>query len=276
MRRERITITIRSDVLKKLDTIIDGERVRNRSNAIETIVLERFGNQVLKTAVIYAAGGQETEKDGEATSKILFSLGDKLLIEKNIEKLKSVGIDTLIISVGKLKTQVEKILGDGKKLGIKIKYFEEFNGTAGVLRDLKKYLKETFLAVNGDILLDPIDFEDMYHFHKKHHGAATLAVATVSDASKLGNIFMKGNLVTGFREKESDSEKQSHLVSGGVYIFEPEAAEFVGDGFQMLEHNLFPDLANEGKLFGYNLGEEWIHLHDEEKIKHFLKRVFKI
>ncbi len=276
MRRERITITIRSDVLKKLDTVIDGEKIRNRSNAIETIILDKFGNRILKTAVIFAADSQEITMNGKVTSKILFSLGNKLLIEENIETLKKVGVDTLFISVGKLREQVEKIIGDGRKFGMKIKYLEQFNGTGGVLRDLEKNLKETFLAANGDILLDKIDLEDMYLFHKKLGGVATLAVATIDDPSKLGNIYVKGNLITDFKEKIADTEEQSHLVSGGIYIFEPEMVKSVPEGYQMLENDIFPKLAQQKKIFGYNIGKEWVHLHDEEKLKEFLKKVFKI
>lgn len=191
-------------------------------------------------------------------------------------KFRSVGADTIYISVGGLRNQIEDILGNGKRLGVKIKYLEGFNGTAGVLRDLKKNLKETFLAANGDILLDTIDLEDMYLFHKKNGGVATIAAATIKDSSKLGNIFMKGNAITDFREKLADREKQSHLISGGVYFFEPEAVNFVPAGFQMLEHDLFPELAKKGNLLGYNIGQDWVHLHDEEKLKEFLEKVFKI
>ena len=41
MRRERLTITLQKAIIKKLDKLIDGRTIRNRSHAIESILLEQ-------------------------------------------------------------------------------------------------------------------------------------------------------------------------------------------------------------------------------------------
>lgn len=270
MRRERITITIRSDVLKKLDTIIDGEKIRNRSNAIETIVLEKFKQRILQKAIILGAG-KDIELNGKVINKLLLPLKEGTLVEKNIKTLKKFGIKEFVLVVGKWKSAVEKVLSKRKEEGIKIHYHEEYGGTAAVLRHIKQELKETFFMANGDIVLDIIDIEDLYLFHKKHRGAATIAVATAADSSRLGSIFMKGNLITDFREKITDQEKQSQLINGGVYILEPQVCDLVPEEFSMLEEDVFPKLAREKKLFGYQIGKNWVHLDDKTHYEGYLK-----
>src|SRR4030042_4171533 len=270
MRRERITITIRSDVLRKLDTVMDGEKIRNRSNAIETIVLEKFKQRILQKAIILGAG-KDIELNGKVINKLLLPLKEGTLVEKNIKTLKKFGIKEFVLVVGKWKSAVEKVLSKRKEEGIKINYHEEYGGTEAVLRHIKQKLKETFFMANGDIVLDIIDIEDLYLFHKKHRGAATIAVATAADSSRLGSIFMKGNLITDFREKITHQEKQSQLINGGGYIMEPQVCDLVPEEFSMLEEDVFPKMASEKKLFGLEFGKNWVHLDDKTHYEGYLK-----
>ena len=266
MRRERITITIRSDVLKKLDAVIDGGKVRNRSNAIETIVEEKFKHQFLRKAIIL--GADKGLKLGEKViPKILLPVGDKTLLEKNIEKLKEVGVEEIILVAGQWRKDFERVLGEEKKLGVQVDYYEKADGTAAVLRHVKHELGGTFFMMNGDILLEPIDIEDMYNFHKKHRGAGTIGVTAHRNSAELGSIYMRGNEIRDFREKTK--KDHSLMVNAGVYILEPAVCDLVPEGFSMVENDVFPKLAKVGKLFGYQVGENWMHLHDREHYERY-------
>jgi NDP-sugar pyrophosphorylase family protein len=269
MRRDRITITIRRDVLERLDAIIDGDKIRNRSNAIETIVLRELKSQPLNKAVILAGDSAIRLNDSQVL-KPLLPLGDETLIEKNITHLKKSGVKELILAVGKSSDQLKKLLGNGADLGIKIHYVRSTAGSAEILQKAKTKLNSTFLMTNGDILLETIDLEDMYRFHKKNQAAATVAVATSPDPSRLGSIFVKGNMINNFREKATDESEQSNLINGGVYLFEPKVTEQLRPTEVSLEKNLFPRLAKAGKLSAYQIGKNWIHLHDLERYQEYL------
>jgi mannose-1-phosphate guanylyltransferase len=273
MRRERLTITLRSDIVNKIDKIIDGQTIRNRSHAIETLLTENLKSNILKKAIILG-GGEGIEVDGKIVSKLLLPLNGQTLIERNIETLKSYGITDLILSLGDLASQTREKLGDGSKYGIKVVYFERDRGNADVLRQAKSLLEETFLMMNGDILLDTVDIEDMYSFHKKNGGNATVLVATVADSSVLGSISMKGNLITRFEEKP-DQETESHLINGGVYLLEPKITSMVNPEIHFLEQEVFPKIAKDNKLYGYSIGDKWIHLHDKEHYTNYLKSINK-
>jgi mannose-1-phosphate guanylyltransferase len=270
MRRERITITLRSDVINKLDTIIDGEKVRNRSNAIETIVLKHFKHHILNKAVILA-GGQGVKLGNKTIAKVLMPLGKTTLLEKNLETLKRFGVSEVIISAREWVSEIKKVVGNGEKLGMAISYYEEGkSGTAGMLVHVKKRFKETFLMMNGDILLDKIDIEDMYNYHKRQSGLATLSVAVVDDPTGLGAVTMKGPRIKGFSEKPSAKEKVLPLVSGGVYFLEPGVFALAKKANISMEHDIFPTLSQQGELYGYQLDQDWVHLHDEKAYQKYL------
>lgn len=270
MTRQRLSITLDDQLLRKIDKRVDGHKIRNRSHAIEAILDEKLRSKILKKAIVLG-GGQGIEFEGKTISKLLIPIGGKTLIEKNIEILKEHGITDLILSLGGLADQIREKLGDGSEYGIKVIYFERDRGTAGVLRQAKSILDETFLMMNGDIYLENIDLLDMYDFHKNHKAKATILLTTIDDPTLFGSVLLKGDMITKFSEKPQKSEAHSHLINGGVYLFEPEVCGSVTPETISLEGDVFPQMAREKKLYGYFLDSKWIHLHDEEKYREYLK-----
>ena len=268
MRRKRITITIRDDVLKKIDTIIDGKNIRNRSNAIETVLLEKFKNKIIQKAVILGAY-RGVKIKGKTISEILIPVGEKTLIEHNIKKLKSIGVNEIIMATGNFEKEVFSVLGNGDMFGVKINYIKS-KGTARVFQKVKDLLKSSFIMCNGDIMLDNIDLEEMYYFHKKNKNIATIAIATVTDYTSLGSVFVRGDKIVKYLEK-AEKNSGSHMVSSGVYMMESAVCAMPLSKSAMLEHDIFPKLAKTGMLGGYHL-ENWLHLHDEKHLKRNLKK----
>ncbi|MDI6778522.1 MAG: sugar phosphate nucleotidyltransferase [Patescibacteria group bacterium] len=269
MTRQRLTITLDDQLLRKIDKRVDGHKIRNRSHAIEALLNDKLQSKILKKAIVLG-GGHGIEFEGKTISKLLLPIDGKTLIEKNIEILKEHGITDLILSLGGLADQIREKLGDGSKYGIKVIYFERDRGTAGVLRQAKSILDETFLMMNGDIYLENIDLLDMYDFHKNHKAKASILLTTVNDPSLFGSVLLKGDMITKFSEKPKAKESYSHLINGGVYLFEPEVCSMVTPETISLEGNVFPRLSEEKKLYGYFLDTRWIHLHDEEKYDEYI------
>ncbi len=269
MTRQRLTITLDDQLIKKIDKRVDGHKIRNRSHAIEAFLAEKLQSKILKRAVVLG-GGKGIEFEGKTISKLLLPVDGKTLIEKNIEILKEHGITDLILSLGGLADEIREKLGDGSAYGIKIVYFERDRGTAGVLRQAKSLLDETFLMMNGDIYLESVDLLDMYDFHKNHKAQATILLTTVNDPTLFGSVLLKGDTITRFNEKPRAEEAHSHLINGGVYLFEPEVCSLVTPETVSLEGDVFPSLAESKKLHGYFLDTPWIHLHDEKLYNEYI------
>lgn len=172
MNRERISISIRQDLLKKIDSLVDSVTIRNRSHAIETLVSQSLGINNITDAVVMAGG------DNAANSINA--------IRKSIVGLKSIGLSEVIVAIGYLGDKIKKSLGDGKELGLQINYLEGAEGSGGALKLLKSALKKTFIVINVDDDYE-IDYKALVEYHKNSRKIATVAT---DDIKTLRGIYI--------------------------------------------------------------------------------------
>lgn len=258
--RSRITITLKEDLLKNIDSIVDGIEIKNRSHAIEFLLSKNFKKRKIKKAVILAGGKGITQKESlKPISRILSECRGKMFVEYIFDWLKKQGIEEIIISAGNLSSEVKNQIGDGSEFGLQVSYLPKDTGTASVLRYLINIIDETFIMMNGDVFCD-INLQEMFDFHKKTEGACTIAMVSVKEPSALGTIKLNGNKIVDFIEKPKKGKEESYLINAGVYLVEREVCKLASYKCLSLEKDLFPSLAKEGKLFGYYLQSKWIHL----------------
>ncbi len=257
--KERVTLTLDTDLLKDVDRRVDGFRIKNRSHAIELLLMQSLGSNVPKTAIILAGGrGVRLQPITHELPKPLLPLHDKPLLQHIIELFRKHNIKNIIISIGYKGEKIREAFGNGSKFGISISYVEEEKplGTAGPIKLARGFLTETFIACNADELKD-IDLMDMYLAHKENHAFSTIALTTVEDPSSYGVAKLQGNRILEFVEKPKKEKAPSNLINAGLYIMEPEVLNYIPDGFAMLEKDVFPKLAAEGKLYGYPFSGQW-------------------
>ncbi len=109
--------------------------------------------------MILAAGrGERMRPLTDHTPKPLLRVGGESLIEHGIRRLQAAGYRELVINLGHLGQQIETTLGDGSRLGVRIRYSPEPPGaleTAGGIREALDWLGEApFLVVNADLWCD--------------------------------------------------------------------------------------------------------------------------
>ena len=95
--------------------------------------------------------------------KCLIDIGGKPLLSWHVKKLKSFGIDNLIINLFHKGEQIENFLGDGSKWGINIEYVyeKELLGTGGGIGNaLSSIGSEPFIVMSGDVWTD-FDFSNL-------------------------------------------------------------------------------------------------------------------
>ena len=265
MNRARITITIKKELLKHIDGFIDGTKIKNRSHAIEFLLSKNFAEQKIRKAIILAGGRGIKLKGGlKNTSKVLTPYKNKLFIEHIFDQLKKEGVEKVIISAGSLGKEIKEKIGDGARFGLTVSYLAKDTGTASVLKYLAGIIDETFLMVNGDVLVN-IDLNEMFNFHKKNGGICTVGMVSVKEPSTLGTIKLKGNQIVDFIEKPKAGKEESYLINAGIYIMEPEICQITTANCLSLEKDLFPSLAKGDKLFGYYLQGKWFHLDSLNK-----------
>ncbi len=271
--KERITLTIDTDVLKKLDASVDGFKIKNRSHAVEMHLLSSLGANRPSKAFILAGGrGTRLKPITDEIPKPLIPVQGKPVLEHGIELMKKHGIKDIVISVGYKGEKIKEYFGDGKNFGVNIVYVEERKplGTAGPLKLAQEFLKEAFVMCNADELKN-IDLVDMYMFHKENNSLGTIALTTVEDPSSYGVAKLKGNQILDFIEKPSREHAPSNLINAGLYILEPEVLKYIFEETSYMEKDIFPKLAREGKLFGYPFEGQWFDTGTLERYEKAIK-----
>src|SRR3989338_1086506 len=271
--KERVTLTLDKNVLKEVDSKVDGFTIKNRSHAVELLILKALKANVPRKAVILAGGhGTRLRPITYEIPKALIPIHNRTLTEHIFELLKKYEIREAILSVGYMKDKIKNYFGDGSKFGLKISYIEEDAplGTAGPLKLAKQFLNETFIASNGDELKD-LNIEEMYKLHKEKNALATIALTTVDDPSLYGVARLSGTKILEFVEKPKRKDAPSNLINSGFYIIEPEVIDMIPKGFSMLEKDVFPKLARQGKLLGYPFSGQWFDTGNIQRYEKAIK-----
>ncbi|MDD2903290.1 MAG: sugar phosphate nucleotidyltransferase [Syntrophales bacterium] len=176
-------------------------------------------------AVILAGGkGVRLAPLTEVIPKPLVPIGGMPILEIVIRQLQAHGFRRITLAVGYLSDLIRAFFQDGSKWGVSIDYsYEETPlGTAGPLA-LIDGLEETFLVMNADVLTN-IDYNKFLRYHRDHGGLATIGAFEREVKVDLGVIVPDGD---GHIKDYVEKPTNTHLVSMGIYIFEPKVLDFI-------------------------------------------------
>lgn len=274
MDRERLTITLKKEVLKRLDRAIDGDKIRNRSHAIEYYLNQSLSPSIDKALILAGGRGINMRPFTFEMPKTMIPVKDKPILEYTIERLRDAGIRNVLIHVGHLGEKIIKYFGDGTRFGVAIAYQSEKKeqGTAAPLRQAKKHFRnQPFLLHYGDVLAE-INITDLIDFHTSAGTAATMALTSrVDNPADFGVARVRGATIIEFSEKPHGGSV-SHLVNSGIYIFEPKVFTYIPtSGYSMLEKDVIPKLVREGQLTGYVFSGRWFDISSPEQYEKALK-----
>jgi NDP-sugar pyrophosphorylase family protein len=206
-------------------------------------------------AIIIAGGkGERLRPLTGDRPKSMVLLGDKPIIEYQIEWLRASGVTDIVIACGYLHEVIEQYVQDGSRWGVRTRYSVEREplGRGGAFKLAYRQVPpaEPFvIATNGDnVNTQPL--APMIRQHQRTGAMATLLLTQLR--SPYGIVQQKGKQIVGFREKPL----LPHWLSAGVYVLQSEffaGLPEVGDH----EDELFPRLAAEGRLYGFRSRSYW-------------------
>lgn len=275
--RKRVTITIRDDLLNGLDRLIDHQRIRNRSHAVEVLLSRALQSKSAQAVVLASGEGVNMRPFTYEIPKPLIPVGGRPLLEQSLVRLRQAGLTSLIITVSHLASRIEQHFGDGSRFGVSITYAREprLSGTAGALFAARKHLvSQPFIVLYGDVLSE-LDFNDLLAVHRDTKAAVgTMAVTSVADPSAYGAVKLRGSRVVDFSEKPRPSAATSRLVFAGAAAFNPAIFNFFPKRRKAslsLEHDIFPKLIAQGRLFGYPFEGKWFDVGSPEVYERVLQ-----
>ena len=210
---------------------------------------------------VIMAGGKGTRISSIASDipKPMIRIGDKPVLQLEIESLKKQGFKDFIITVSHLGHIITDYFKDGSEFGVNIEYYDEKVplGNAGALFEIKDKLQEDFLMINGDVLFD-IDVNRFVVFHKQHDGLASIFTHPNMhpyDSSLI--VTDQNNGVIKWLNKEDERpEYYKNRVNAGIHILSPDLLKVRPDKEKTdLDRDLLKPLCSSGKLFAYNSPE---------------------
>lgn len=257
MSRSKIAITVKDDILKRLDRAIDGKTIRNRSHAIEYFLNQALGTKARKVLII--AG----HKDFSCAT--LFE--GKPVIEHHLQLFKAHELKDVLLLVHSGEKKVQKILGDGSKYGLRISYQwqgPEKIGTAYAVSLARKFVGEDVFLVQYCHVVADLDLGDFAAYHAEADAIATVALTSIEDPSLYGAVKMRGEKIVSFTEKPREIEGASRVISAGIFCLSPEIFNMLPKQKDAsLERDVFPKLAKEGKLAGYLFEGAWCNVRNQ-------------
>jgi len=211
---------------------------------------------------VILAGGKGTRLSEliKNTPKPLVKIGGKPIIEHQIVLLKKYGIRDIWILLGFLGDQIRNYLLDGRNLGVRIHYYQEKIplGTAGALKTLEHIIKEDFLVISGDVMLD-FDLERFIRYHRKRRGIASIIVHPNDHPfdSDLVEFNKEGQITTLLKRPHPSDLVFRNFSIASVYIFSPNVFRYISNGVKSdTEKDILPLVLKSGcKIFAYNSPE---------------------
>jgi len=260
MERERLTITLKKEIVSAIDRMIDGAKIRNRSHAIEYLLGKSFLPEQTKVVILTGGVGLKLRPFTYEMPKALLPICGKPLLQHTIEFLAKNGFRDIIVSTGYLGEKIKEYFKDGSSFGIRITYIEQDkkeSGTAQPLLQARRCLeKYPFVLWYGDVLAKA-DLFDMLEFHKSNRNIVTIGVTSVEKSSNWGVVSLKGPNVVEFTERPSKEYGISHLINAGIYVMDPKIFNYIKPSSKSLEIDILPKLAKEGNLSGYSFAGKW-------------------
>jgi NDP-sugar pyrophosphorylase family protein len=132
------------------------------------------------------------------------------------------------------------------------------SGTFTPLIKAGNWFSESIVVSNGDELKE-LSLKKMIAWYKRKKAIATIGLVKIDDPRSYGSVKMKDGKVIEFAQKSP--HPPSNFINSGIFILSPEVKKyypFKKVKFSMLEEDLFPQLAKEGKLFGYKFKGKWM------------------
>lgn len=212
-----------------------------------------------RTAVILSGGlGTRLKPFTDAIPKPLLPVGEKAVLEIQIERLRSFGFERVVLATNYKADYIEKFLGDGSDYGIELVYSKEREalGTAGPLSLCRDMLTSPFLVMNGDIL-SLVDYGVMYDWACSTGAKLTVGIKKMTMPFSFGNIFFDGDRVTGIEEKPDITT----YALAGIYIMTPDILSYIPEQTYYGMDTLINDMLGSGDtILKYEIDAYWLDI----------------
>lgn len=217
-------------------------------------------------AVLMAGGrGERLKPLTDEIPKPMLMIGDKPIIEHNIDRFVEYGVHHIYISVNYKSDNIINHFNDGKSKNIDIKYLKENEplGTIGALSLMPELQHDTVLVMNSDLLTN-IDLEEFYRDFEKSGALMSIATIPYTVSIPYAVLELEQDKVISLREKPN----YTYYSNGGIYLLKKEATKLIPDNKFFNATDLIELLISMGKkVISFPLLGYWLDIGKPEDFK---------
>lgn len=253
-----VEIKRQRDLKMRLVPVLD-----EKNHIVEIINLERFKTRLPIDAVLMAGGkGERLRPLTEKTPKPLLKVGDKCIIDHNIDRLISYGVKNLSVTVNYLGEQLEEHFAEPRG-EVKVNTVREtkYLGTIGSIRFVESFLNDTILVMNSDLFTN-INYEDFFLHFKEHDAEMSVAAVPYTVSVPYGIFDLEGRNIQGLIEKPT----YNYYANAGIYLIKRSALDEIPEDTFFNATDLIEKLIAENKrVIRFPLNGTWIDIGNPQE-----------
>lgn len=242
----------------KLVPVLDANR-----QIVDIINLEKYKTRLPVDTVLMAGGkGERLRPLTEKTPKPLLPVGNKAIIDHNVDRLINYGIRHISVTVNYLGEQIEEHYREPHN-GIQVNTVREpkFLGTIGSIRFVPQFYNDTILLMNSDLFTN-IDYEDFFMHFQQHDAEMSVAAIPYDVSIPYGILDLNGRNIKGLLEKP----KYNYYANAGIYLIKRRALDEIPEDMFFNATDLIEKLIGEGKrVIRYPLNGTWIDIGNPQE-----------
>lgn len=245
-----------------------------QKHVVDVVNLNKFKSKLPIDVVLMAGGkGERLRPLTEKTPKPLLEVGGKCIIDHNVDRLISYGVEHINVTVNYLAEQLEEHFAAPRN-GVQVRTFREpkFLGTIGSIKFVDTFYNDTILVMNSDLFTN-IDYEDFFLHFQQNDAEMSVAAVPYNISIELGILDLDGRNIKGLLEKP----KYNYYANAGIYLIKKRAlAEIPEDTFFHATHLIEKLIAQGKKVIRYPLNGTWIDIgtpQEYQKAKDLVKHL---
>ena len=232
---------------------------------VEIVNLEKYKTRLPIDAVLMAGGkGERLRPLTEKTPKPLLPVGNKAIIDHNIDRLISYGVKHINVTVNYLREQIEEHFAEPRG-EVKVDTVREpkYLGTIGSIRFVKEFYNNTILVMNSDLFTN-INYEDFYLHFKEHDAEMSVAAVPYTVSVPYGIFDLEGREIQGLIEKPT----YNYYANAGIYLIKRSALDEIPEETFFNATDLIEKLIAENKkVIRFPLNGTWIDIGNPQEYR---------
>ena len=216
--------------------------------------------------VAILAGGLATRLGtlAEHIPKSLLEVAGKPFIEHQLVLLSHAGISDVVLCVGHLGAMIQENLGDGARLGVRIRYSDDGDtrrGTGGAVRNALPLLGDAFFVLYGDSYLD-CDYRAIETSYERLGLPALMTVFRNEGAFDTSNVEYADRKILRYDKKVRTPGMQH--IDYGLGIFKADIFRRYTDALAFDLADVYTDLVRDSRLAAYEVGTRFYEIGSEK------------